>query len=66
MDEGKLGYGFTSADELEEIDIRPGDKPLANIYQQEVESRVARADDSAAERICGLFCLGLHRDARVG
>jgi hypothetical protein len=21
MDEGKLGYGFTSADELEEIDI---------------------------------------------
>jgi hypothetical protein len=27
MDEGKLGYGFTSADELEEIDIGPGDKP---------------------------------------
>jgi hypothetical protein len=23
----KLGYGFTSADELEEIDIDPGDKP---------------------------------------
>jgi hypothetical protein len=23
----KLGYGFTSADELEEIDIGPGDKP---------------------------------------
>jgi hypothetical protein len=27
MDEGKLGYGFTSADELEENDIGPGDKP---------------------------------------
>jgi hypothetical protein len=27
MDEGKLGYGFTSANELEEIDIGPGDKP---------------------------------------
>jgi hypothetical protein len=27
MDEGKLGYGFTSADELEKIDIGPGDKP---------------------------------------
>jgi hypothetical protein len=27
MDEGKLGYRFTSADELEEIDIGPGDKP---------------------------------------
>jgi hypothetical protein len=26
-DDGKLGYGFTSADELEEIDIGPGDKP---------------------------------------
>jgi hypothetical protein len=23
----KLGYGFTSADELEEINIGPGDKP---------------------------------------
>jgi hypothetical protein len=23
----KLGYGFTSADEIEEIDIGPGDKP---------------------------------------
>jgi hypothetical protein len=23
----KLGYGFTSADELEEVDIGPGDKP---------------------------------------
>jgi hypothetical protein len=26
-DDGKLGYGFTSADELEEVDIGPGDKP---------------------------------------
>ena len=25
--EGKLGQGFTSADLLEEIDIRPGDRP---------------------------------------
>ena len=23
----KLGYGFTSTDELEEVDIGPGDKP---------------------------------------
>jgi hypothetical protein len=27
MDEGKLGYRFTSADELEEINISPRDKP---------------------------------------
>ena len=26
-DGGKLGYGFTSADDLEEVDISPGDKP---------------------------------------
>jgi hypothetical protein len=26
VDDGKLGYGFTSADELEEVDIGPGDK----------------------------------------
>jgi hypothetical protein len=26
-DDGKLGYGFRSADELEEVDIGPGDKP---------------------------------------
>ena len=25
--DGKLGYGFTTADGLEEIDIGPGDKP---------------------------------------
>jgi hypothetical protein len=25
--DGKLGYGFTSADELEQVDIGPGDKP---------------------------------------
>ena len=24
---GKLGHGFTSADELEEVDIGPGDRP---------------------------------------
>jgi hypothetical protein len=26
-EDGKLGYGFMSADDLEEIDIGPGDKP---------------------------------------
>ena len=25
--DGKLGHGFLSADELEEIDIGPGDRP---------------------------------------
>ena len=26
-DDSKLGYGFTSADDLEEVDIGPGDEP---------------------------------------
>ena len=26
-DDGKLGYGFTPVDNLEEVDIGPGDKP---------------------------------------
>ena len=26
-DDGKLGFGFTLADDLEEVDIGPGDKP---------------------------------------
>ena len=26
LDGGKIGYGFTSADDLEEVDIGPGDK----------------------------------------
>ena len=31
-EEGMLGHGFTSADLLEEIDIRDGDRPKADIY----------------------------------
>jgi hypothetical protein len=27
LDEGKLGHGFTSADELEKVDIGDGSKP---------------------------------------
>jgi hypothetical protein len=27
IDDGKRGYRFTSTDELEEVDIGPGDKP---------------------------------------
>jgi hypothetical protein len=27
VDDGKLGYRFTSADELEEVNIGPGDNP---------------------------------------
>jgi hypothetical protein len=36
MNEGKLGYGFTSADELEEIDIGPGDKPRPTFFSKKL------------------------------
>jgi hypothetical protein len=55
-DDGKLGYRFTSADELEEVDIGPGDKPRPTFV-----SKIC-----LAEGVLQLFCLGLHRDAWIG
>jgi hypothetical protein len=37
-DDGKLGYGFTSADKLEEIDIGPGDKPRPMFVSKKLHS----------------------------
>jgi hypothetical protein len=37
-DDGKLGYGFTSADELKEIDIGPGDKPWPIFVSKKLHS----------------------------
>jgi hypothetical protein len=36
-DDGKLGYRFTLADELEEINIRPGDKPRPIFISKKLE-----------------------------
>ena len=36
-DDGKLGYGFTSADDLEEIDIGPGDKPRPTFISKKLD-----------------------------
>jgi hypothetical protein len=36
-DDGKLGYGFTSADELEEVDIGPGDKPRPTFVSKKLD-----------------------------
>ena len=35
--DGKLGYGFTSADELEEVDISPGDKPRPTFISKKLD-----------------------------
>jgi hypothetical protein len=55
-EEGKLGYGFTSADLLEEIDIGDGDRPRpmfisANLdpkYKQELKSSLKEYKDCFA------------------
>jgi hypothetical protein len=36
-DNGKLGYGFTPADELEEVDIGPGDKPQPTFVSKKLD-----------------------------
>jgi hypothetical protein len=36
-DDGNLGYRFTSADELEEIDIGPGDKPQPTFISKKLD-----------------------------
>ncbi|KAK1651469.1 hypothetical protein QYE76_069274 [Lolium multiflorum] len=38
--DGKLGYGFTSADELEEIDIGPGDKPRPTFVSKKLDPQL--------------------------
>jgi hypothetical protein len=40
MDVGKLGYGFTSADELEEVNIGPGDKPRPTFISKKLNPRL--------------------------
>jgi hypothetical protein len=36
-DDGKLGYGFTSADGLEEVDIGPGDKSWPTFISKKLD-----------------------------
>jgi hypothetical protein len=43
MDEGKLGYRFTSADELEEVDIGPGDKPRPTFISKKLNPELREA-----------------------
>src|SRR3954470_19792895 len=38
--DGKLGYGFISADELEEIDIGPGDKPRPTFISTKLDPQL--------------------------
>jgi hypothetical protein len=42
-EDGKLGYCFTSADELEEVDIDPGDKPRPTFVSKKLHTSVREA-----------------------
>jgi hypothetical protein len=55
VDDGKLGYGFTSANELEEVDIGPGDKPRPTFISKKL-------DPSLREPMIAL----LHEEAGIG
>ena len=48
--DGKLGYGFTSADDLEEVDIGPGDKPRPTFISKKL-------DPNLHEPMIALKCL---------
>jgi hypothetical protein len=37
VDDGKLGYGFTSTDELEKVDIGPGEKPRPTFVSKKLD-----------------------------
>jgi hypothetical protein len=37
-DDAKLGYGFTLVDELEEVDIGPGDKPRPTFISKKLST----------------------------
>ena len=50
-DDGNLGYGFTSADDLEEVDIGPGDKPRPTFISKKLDP--ALREDHIAERVPG-------------
>ena len=69
--DGKLGHGFTSADELEEIDIGPGDRPrpmyvsakLNPKYKQELIDLLKEFKDCFAWEYCntpGVWLPHLH------
>ena len=55
-DDGKLGHGFTSADELEEVDIGDGDRPRPTFisakldpeYKQELVKLLKEYEDCFA------------------
>jgi hypothetical protein len=57
-DEGKLGHGFTSADELEKIDHGDGSKPRLTYISAKLDANT-RKNRLHCKKVQGLFCLGI-------
>jgi hypothetical protein len=59
-DDGELGYGFTSADELEEVDIGPRDKPRPTFISKKFDPSLREPMIALPKEYSDCFCLGLH------
>jgi hypothetical protein len=64
--DGKVGRGFMSADKLEEIDIRDGDKPRPTFISANLDSSFRKELIKLLKRIQRLLRLGLFGDAWFG
>jgi hypothetical protein len=53
--DGKLGYGFASADELEEVDIGPGDKPRPTFFSKRLDPELWEPMISLLKEYLGCF-----------
>jgi hypothetical protein len=64
-DDGKLGYGFTSADELEEVDIGPGDKPRPTFISKKLDPSLREPMIALLKEYSDCFAWD-YRDAWIG
>ena len=55
--DGKLGHGFTSADELEEIDIGSGDRPRPTYVSAKLDPEYKRELVDLLKEVQRLFYL---------
>ena len=59
----KLGQGFTSADPLEQVDIRDGSVPRPTFINQNLEAGYKVELIALLKEYVDCFCMGLYRDA---
>jgi hypothetical protein len=62
---GKLGRGFSSMDDLEEVEIADGVISRPTYVSARLSTSQKNGINWIVEVIHVLFCLGLHRDAQV-